>query len=368
MKKTLYFLWVLLLAACQQVPVAEKAPPLPTDPAVIDRAVAVMPRPDNVKELISTLKARWISEPDRARATYAWVAHNIEYDTDAFFRGTATSTDAKGTFESGKSVCEGYSDLFTEIAKGLGLEVQSIKGWAKGYGYRQGTPFEGTNHAWNAVKVNGHWQLMDATWAAGAIEGRKFKRDYTAAWYDMDPQLFILHHLPEKSVSTLLDTSPSMSDYLHAPYLENWHLEQWHAAGFGVAEQRAFAAMSPLPARFEHYSASFHNNGGKTEQLIAWLQQGEVPAVWHYPDYPARILEVPADGRLMAGHTYRFAVEVAGAADAAVINGDEFTFLQRDGSTYHGTVAVKAGEVSLSAKIRNEGKEQFWPLLMWKAR
>jgi hypothetical protein len=366
MKKLLCFLLVCFLAACQSPPVAEKPRLVSSDPALIDRTVAAMPRPASIDALIQTLKARWHSEPDRARAAYAWVAHNIDYDVEAYFSGVKGKTDAGGTFETGKSVCEGYSDLYAQIARGLGLEVQSISGWAKAYGYVKGESFGSVNHAWNAVKVDGRWRLLDTTWGAGALVGKNFQRNYSTAWYDMAPQLFILQHLPQQAQWTLLEQAPSMAAYIKAPFFENWHLDSLHSAGFTVEEQLQLTAHAPFSQDFSRHAAAFRTSGGGTDQLLHWLQQRAVPVVWSYAAYPARFLELPRDARLRAGQTYRFALEVEGAVQVAVINAGQFNLLTRDGKRFSGEVKVQAGAVRLEALIKNEGVEGYWPLLVWQ--
>ncbi len=366
MKNCIAIFLIAFLAACQSPPVVEKPRPVSSDPALIDRTVAAMPRPASIQSLITALKARWVSDADRARAAYAWVAHNIDYDVDAYFSGVRGKTDAGGTFETGKSVCEGYSDLYAQIAKGLGLEVQSISGWAKGYGYGNGEGFGGVNHAWNAVKVDGRWRLLDTTWGAGSISGKHFKRSYSTAWYDMDPRLFILQHLPQQAQWTLLDQPPSMAAYVKAPYLEYWHLESLHSAGFSADEQLALVAHAPFAENFGLHAAAFRRNGGSTDHLLQWLKERAVPVVWSYAAYPARILDVPRQGRLEAGKTYHFALELEGASKVAVINGGQFFELAREGRRFSGQVQVSGGDVRLEALIKNEGVEGYWPLLVWR--
>lgn len=366
MKKLIVILFAAFLAACQSPPVVEKPRPASSDPALIDRTVAAMPRPASIPSLITMLKARWGSDADRARAAYAWVAHNIDYDVDAYFSGVRGKTDAGGTFETGKSVCEGYSDLYAQIAKGLGLEVQSISGWAKGYGYANGEGFGSVNHAWNAVKVDGRWRLLDTTWGAGVVVGKSFQRSYSTAWYDMDPRLFILQHLPQQSQWTLLDQPPSMAAYVKAPYLEYWHLEGLHSAGFTVDDQLALVAHAPFTENFGLYAAAFRRNGGRTDQLLHWLKERAVPVAWSYASYPVRILEVPREGRLKPGNTYYFSLELEGASKVAVINNGQFSELAREGARFSGQVKVSSGEVRLEALIRNEGVEGYWPLLVWR--
>lgn len=49
-----------------------------------------------------------------------------------------------------------------------GLQCVVINGWAKGVEYRTGQKITDTvmNHGWNAVLIDGNWQLIDSHWAA----------------------------------------------------------------------------------------------------------------------------------------------------------------------------------------------------------
>jgi len=76
-------------------------------------------------------------DDEKVRAIYNWITSNIAYDTDSYFRGIPGANGAVGVFSSGKSVCEGYSNLFLELAAGLDLEAVKIHGYAKGYGYKE---------------------------------------------------------------------------------------------------------------------------------------------------------------------------------------------------------------------------------------
>ena len=59
-------------------------------------------------------------------------------------------------------------------SRSAGLEVEEISGVSKGAGYEPGMFTQNPDntddgaHAWNKVKIDGTWFLMDATWSAGA--------------------------------------------------------------------------------------------------------------------------------------------------------------------------------------------------------
>jgi uncharacterized repeat protein (TIGR02543 family) len=51
------------------------------------------------------------------------------------------------------AVCDGYASAFKLMCMIEGIECKEVTGWA------------GENHAWNKVKIDGEWFVVDATWA-----------------------------------------------------------------------------------------------------------------------------------------------------------------------------------------------------------
>lgn len=158
----------------------------------------------------------------RARALYRWITTNIEYDTVGFVTGNYGSMDPADVLAKGSSVCSGYAGLFKAIGTRMGLEIEVINGWSKGYGYRAGAqlPRE-TNHAWNAVRVNGQWRLVDSTWGAGYVTGNPLRFEYRFVnhYFLTEPAQFIFDHLPDDPEWQLLDEPISADRYLNLAYL-----------------------------------------------------------------------------------------------------------------------------------------------------
>lgn len=127
--------------------------------------------------LANELTGPFPSPTDKARVLFTWLHHNVEYDVKTFFGNSVKRSTPASTLATGLAVCEGYAQLFAELARHAGLEAVVISGHGKGFGYQEIAPgsslppYQG-NHAWNAVKIdNGQWKLIDATWGAGAIQG-----------------------------------------------------------------------------------------------------------------------------------------------------------------------------------------------------
>lgn len=144
---------------------------------------------------------------DKAFAIYRWLTFNIDYDVDGFFgRSSKKSCLAEDVLASKSSVCAGYANLFEAMGKAAGLEIHVISGYAKGYGYQPGQKIQGTNHAWNAIRIEDQWYLSDATWGAGYIgNDMMFHREPSSYRFLMDPEYAIFDHLPEDNKWQFLD-------------------------------------------------------------------------------------------------------------------------------------------------------------------
>ena len=153
----------------------------------------------------------------------AGLAENIDYDVEGLFTGSDGSIDSKDLLKSRKSVCDGYSDIFQSLAREAGLESARISGYGKGYGYQPGKKFnESSNHAWNAVKINGSWYLIDCTWGAGYInEDKKYVRKFDDHYFMTPPSEFIFDHFPDNSSWQLLSNPISKSEFEQLVYVKS---------------------------------------------------------------------------------------------------------------------------------------------------
>ena len=164
------------------------------------------------------------SELEKARAIFRWVTQNIAYDADAFFsrRFRNARATAESVLKSRQGVCDGYARIVEGLAKAAGLEVVRVSGYAKGFGYELGDGIpERSNHAWNAVKADGRWILLDTTWGAGAVSGesRSFVRSFQEHYFQTDPKEMIYAHLPEDPKWQLLDKPVSRAKFAKLPQL-----------------------------------------------------------------------------------------------------------------------------------------------------
>ncbi|MEN0046160.1 MAG: transglutaminase domain-containing protein [Bacteroidota bacterium] len=146
------------------------------------------------------------NELESVRAIYHWIRLNISYDEKAYNDGNRrinrTNTDI---INRRKAICWGYANLFQEMARAMGIESIIISGYARTQ-LSQKYDLEEINHAWNAVKVDGYWHLLDVTWDSSLL-GKKdeFALKYERDYFLTAPQYFILTHLPANPIWQLLN-------------------------------------------------------------------------------------------------------------------------------------------------------------------
>ncbi|XP_063405085.1 uncharacterized protein LOC134688356 isoform X2 [Mytilus trossulus] len=162
--------------------------------------------PRSVEESIETL-AKYLAKPanndiEVVRALYVWICENIRYNTNAFFGGNLSSLDTsgKGVLTSKSSVCAGYANLLESLCQALDITCKHISGYAKGYGHNLGeiiTFSQDTDHAWNAVRLEGVWRFIDTTWGAGYVDkNQEFIKKFNNFYFLTSPENFIYDHFP----------------------------------------------------------------------------------------------------------------------------------------------------------------------------
>ncbi|WP_461637155.1 transglutaminase domain-containing protein [Labilibaculum euxinus] len=193
------------------------------------------------EELADKIKTDFNTDEDKVRAAFAWIAMNVEYKTKGVnktqkIRFSYTSDEdlqtqkdqfrrdlALETIKSRKALCEGYATLFQEICNLLNIECVIIPGAAKRFVSEIGNNKLPSNHAWNAVKINGKWKLADITWAAGSVDYAKmeFLKEYTPAYFDNDPKEFAMKHYPDNQEWLLLNKEFTREEFALQPTIFN---------------------------------------------------------------------------------------------------------------------------------------------------
>ena len=173
--------------------------------------VIINETPEKEKMTLSQLikhfqkKSSNLSSIEKAYLIYKWIALNIEYDF-AGVNNQNYDVSAEATFTQGKSISEGFSNLFKKISTELNLTVVKIIGHSKGLDFELTDKFEvNENHAWNAIQINKVWYFIETLWGAGYMKDHKnFIKNFTSYYFLTPPIQFIRGHFPKESKWQLL--------------------------------------------------------------------------------------------------------------------------------------------------------------------
>ncbi|MEL7419225.1 MAG: transglutaminase domain-containing protein [Cyanobacteria bacterium J06555_3] len=160
----------------------------------------------------------------RIKAIHDYVINRVEYDLDVLTTGNRPKQDAQTVFKTHEAVCEGYAKLFQALAKAMGAEVAYVRGRVREefapvdlipFYLRAGTSkHDWTLHAWNAVKIDGSWQLVDTTW-----DDNK-QNKYSADYLMLPPQAMIVSHFPHLAAWQLLAQPRNRKSFENSPILQ----------------------------------------------------------------------------------------------------------------------------------------------------
>jgi len=188
------------------------------------------------------VKTDFKRDDEKARAIFTWIATNVKYDLAAYgvnekpvaysYKTEQEKLEkqkkfkedlAAKTLKSKKGVCEGYSTLFMIVAQKAGLEAVFIPGTSKSHPTHIGKAPGASDHAWNAVKIDGKWKLLDCTWGAGVVTGEKpaFAFKFNDGYFFAEPDVFFLNHYPDDKQWLL--TNKTEDDFANLPlYFGNY--------------------------------------------------------------------------------------------------------------------------------------------------
>jgi hypothetical protein len=349
------------------------------------------------------------TDEEKARAIFRWIAENIAYDTQSLAAGGVRAADPEDAFRTRTAMCSGYAELFGNLAREAGLEAEIVNGFAKGVDYRIGKHFRGAaNHAWNAVRLNGSWKLIDATWGAGHMnESGRYVRELDEHYFLTPPDQMIFTHLPEEERWQLLDVPVPMETFEKQVYLKSAFFKygmglKSHRLGFiEAAKEISVVFSTPREVRLSAQlirgqriwdeSLTFVQHGAQGQTVMAvfpapgtytlrifakdrddpgayewaadYLVHATVsggssagfPEVYQPFDLQDCTLVRPMEGRLKAGRTYQFAIQIPGAEKAFLVTGKKWIELKNNGDLFKAGAVVSRGETQIVARFPGDG-------------
>ena len=201
-------------------------------------AASIKEKPTDAATLAQKLTEPFTTDLEKSRAIFMWIALNVQYDCKKFhnpqrpqIRATSKKElkekvekwqedQVEKTAKSKRGICEDYSRLFKAMCDVAGVEAVVVSGNARDF-YRPYRSAHNNPHAWNAVKIDGQWHLLDATWAAGYVNAgvTKFTRKLFPGYFMTPPAWFAQYHFPDDEKWQLLDTPLDKSVFPNQPMI-----------------------------------------------------------------------------------------------------------------------------------------------------
>jgi len=202
----------------------------------VDKYARSVRKTGDYKQLAVKLTKPFAKKENKVRAIFIWITDNMKYDYRKFksnqksggyrIKGRSKKEIAikrkrikekrlKSAYNKGKGVCEDYANLFVSMCRSVGIEARYITGSTRTNSRQIGKFPKYSSHAWNAVKLNNKWFLLDATWAAGSVNHNtgRFKKNYQDGYYLTNPKYFILNHYPDDKKWQLLERPVSKKEF-----------------------------------------------------------------------------------------------------------------------------------------------------------
>lgn len=114
-----------------------------------------------IYEAVDGIVHAGMSDREKVYAIHDWVCNHTTYDYAGYYAGSipGTSYSVSGFFETGRSVCDGYTKTMQALLDAAGIQNEYVSGYVK-----NGASGGAAGHAWNKVYVDGSWLYVDATW------------------------------------------------------------------------------------------------------------------------------------------------------------------------------------------------------------
>lgn len=172
-------------------------------------------------KLSKYLTERDSSNTQKALNIYTWIIHNIKYDFNQFEKFKNKNYNSKQTLRKRKAICDQYVNLFNALCSNAGISSREILGYSRGLSYAEGDTFYEVDHAWNGIKIDSVWYLVDATWGSGSAVQKKqafkhllykcFKKPYIKNKYKFEPKPDYAYFMvkPEELIKDHLPADPT---------------------------------------------------------------------------------------------------------------------------------------------------------------
>lgn len=156
---------------------------------------------------------------------YHWIGANITYDYELSSRLKDNSISNKEfwnnqdelvVYESKKAVCAGYAKLYKWFLDWVEIETVVISGHIRDTRnhYIELEKDDNFSHAWNAIKIEGKWMLVDTTW------GNSNDPSQSEYYFNINPKWLIITHFPKNKKWQLLEKQLTLEEFNKSKYVK----------------------------------------------------------------------------------------------------------------------------------------------------
>lgn len=189
----------------------------------------------SVQDLTQFLTQNADSEKEKANAIYNWVTHNIAYDFKADKDPDKKKPTAEDVLRSKNTTSDGYNILFEELCLAAGLDAVTIRGYGKNWLYDEGVEYYMPRSGWNAVFIDGKWELVNPVRGAGTVsyapgwlrkqlnkltkdkvlyvKNGTFEFDYDASYFMPDPLEYRYEYVPADPIWQLTEEAMPLNTF-----------------------------------------------------------------------------------------------------------------------------------------------------------
>jgi hypothetical protein len=382
----------------------------------VDKQVLAMTdlNENEIFQLTHQLTNPFSKQEEKVRAVFRWITANIEYDTGILKNKNRRARTFQEVLARKKDICSGYAMLFKAMMNNTGIECEIINGHSKGYQYELVDLFNEKNaHAWNAVKLNDEWYLIDATWGSGYIEDNRFIRSFNDYYFFTPAEELIQTHYPDERRWQLLDKKISKEEFADFVYLKpayfkynirvlshpNYKIDVENSLQVKVfapvdilVEARIYYGENPLDQNFvfaQRNKDIIEINAGFTDadsyflRLFAQRKEQSTPYDWvldyrvithkvaeNAIGFPKKYVAFeefnvylisPLTKFLAPGSEVEFKLRADKCEKVALIQGESFTFFNKNNDIFSGKFTIPKGKFFIAASP--PGSNQFSYLL-----
>jgi transglutaminase-like putative cysteine protease len=295
--------------------------------ARLDQYARYLPEAQAVtlEKLAAGLASQARTDDDKARLIFAWLAYHVAYDatlsvddTTHFYHRCAPDY----VLQHRKAVCQGYADLFTDLATRMKLPARTIMGHGRTWSDTGNLLGAANGHAWNTYQIAGIWHFADATWGAGGTltTTNEFQQKFEPFWFDTPPTQLIFSHLPDSTAWQMLPKFVTPNTFQAWPYVEPAWFQLINATSLIQSLGAPKTHVSSLP------KVTITNN-----------------------TFKVRIIQVPLHHELIAGQPVKFIFQAPAEVELSAELDTSSVIMKPDGRYHQATIIPTTGHINISA-------------------